>query len=116
MVFQNQQFELDLLNERGKEVLEQANPGNVKKINSLLSAISKEWRELIANLEARRSTLEALSKHWEELESRWSSAETKLNAMEERSKIIDMIVRSKQHLLDSTKAINVSKIFEQLYV
>ena len=63
---------------------------------------------MVSGLEGRRSALEALSKHWEEFESKWSSTETKLNAIEERGKLVDTVVRSKQHLLDIIKTLNVS--------
>ncbi|XP_032455805.1 nesprin-1 isoform X11 [Nasonia vitripennis] len=103
---QNQQYELDLLNERGKEVLRQADASNKTKIEFQLTEIGSEWRELVSGLEGRRDALEALSKHWEDLESKWSSTETKLNAIEERSKLVDTVVRSKQHLLDTIKTLD----------
>ncbi|XP_043492348.1 nesprin-1 [Polistes fuscatus] len=102
---QNQQFELDLLNERGREVLHLANPRNKKKIEEQSSEITAEWKELVSGLEGRRDALEALSRHWEELEARYSNVETRLNAIEEKSKLIDTIVRSKQHLQDTSKAL-----------
>nr|XP_050869210.1 muscle-specific protein 300 kDa [Vespula vulgaris] len=105
---QNQQFELDLLNERGREVLHLANPRNKKKIEDQLSEITTEWKELVSGLEGRRDALEALSRHWEELETRYSHVETRLNAIEEKSKLIDTVVRSKQHLQDISKALNES--------
>lgn len=107
---QNQQFELDLLNERGREVLHLANPRNKKKIEDQLSEITTEWKELVSGLEGRRDALEALSRHWEELETRYSHVETRLNAIEEKSKLIDTVVRSKQHLQDINKALDVSII------
>ncbi|XP_012253400.2 muscle-specific protein 300 kDa isoform X14 [Athalia rosae] len=103
---QNQQFELDLLNERGKEVLDQADAANKSIIQSQLSATTLEWSELVSGLEGRRSALEALSRHWEDLESRWAATEAKLNATEERNKLIDSVVRSKQHLVDTTKSLD----------
>lgn len=108
LFYQNQQYELDLLNERGREVLQQADATNKKRIEVQLDAISSEWRELVSGLEGRRDALEALSRHWEELESKWSGTETKLNAIEERSKLVDNVVRSKQHLLDTIKTLDVS--------
>ncbi|XP_046474495.1 muscle-specific protein 300 kDa isoform X6 [Neodiprion pinetum] len=103
---QNQQFELDLLNERGREVLDQADSANKSIIETQLSATTLEWRDLVSGLEGRRNTLEALSRHWEELEAQWSQVEARLNANDERNKLIDNIVRSKQHLIDTTKSLD----------
>ncbi|EZA53954.1 Nesprin-1 [Ooceraea biroi] len=102
---QNQQFELDLLNERGQEVLRLADVNNKKAIESQLSEISSEWRELVSGLEGRRDALEALSRHWEDLEAQWALIETRLTAIEEKNKLIDTVVRSKQHLQDTVKAL-----------
>ncbi|XP_043257159.1 nesprin-1 isoform X10 [Colletes gigas] len=102
---QNQQFELDLLNERGHEVLRLANANNKKTIEAQISEIGAEWKELVSGLEGRRDALEALSKHWEELEAQWSLIETCVNAIEEKSKLVDTVVRSRQHLLDTIKAL-----------
>lgn len=110
MLLQNQQFELDLLNERGKEVLGQADSNNKSIIESQLSATTLEWRELVSGLEGRRDALEALSRHWEELETRWTTIETRFNATDERNKLIDNVVRSKQHLIDTAKSLDVSII------
>lgn len=105
---QNQQFELDLLNERGREVLRLADVGNKKAIESQLSEISAEWRELVSGLEGRRNALEALSRHWEDLEGQWALIETRLAAIEEKSKLVDTVVRSKQHSRDTVKSLEVS--------
>lgn len=107
-VLQNQQFELDLLNERGQEVLHLADAPNKKSIETQLSATSAEWQELVSGLEGRRDALEALSRHWEELEARWSQTEARVNATDERSKLVDSVVRSKQQLFDTVKALDVS--------
>lgn len=108
---QNQQFELDLLNERGQEVLKLADAANHRSIESQLAECNADWRELVSGLEGRRDALEALSKHWEELEARWCHTESRLTAIEERSKLIDTVVRSKQHLRDTIKVVDVSGIF-----
>lgn len=105
---QNQQFELDLLDERGREVLRLADASNKKAIETQLSDISSEWRELVSGLEGRRDALESLSRHWEDLEAQWALIETRLNAIEEKNKLVDTVVRSKQHLHDTVKALEVS--------
>lgn len=98
---------MDLLNERGREVLRLADANNKKAIDSQLSEIGAEWRELVSGLEGRRDTLEALSRHWEDLEAQWALIETRLTAIEEKNKLIDTVVRSKQHLQDTVKALEV---------
>ncbi|XP_034936487.1 nesprin-1 isoform X11 [Chelonus insularis] len=102
----NQQFELDLLNERGREVLNLADINNKQTINDQLKETNSEWKELVSGLEGRRDALEALSKHWEEFEGRWNHTELKLNAIEERSKLVDGIVRSTNHLEDTIKSLD----------
>lgn len=109
-VFQNQQFELDLLNERGKEILRQADEANRRTIDAQLEAISSDWRELVSGLEGRRSTLEALYEHWEEFENQWTNVEARLNEIEERNKFTQTIVRSRDHLLDTIGVLNVIMI------
>ncbi|KAG7206621.1 hypothetical protein KM043_000301 [Ampulex compressa] len=103
---QNQQFELDLLNERGREVLRLADARNGKTIEDQLAGIASDWKELVSGLEGRRDALEALSKHWEELEARWALVEARINATEEKGKLLDMVVRSKQHLLDTLGSVD----------
>lgn len=86
-----------------------ADANNKKAIESQLSEISSEWRELVSGLEGRRDALEALSRHWEDLEAQWALIETRLNAIEEKNKLIDTVVRSKQHLHDTVKALEVRR-------
>lgn len=110
-LLQNQQFEMDLLKERGQEILQLADSNNKKVIESQLSNINSEWDDLVSGLKGRRDTLEALLKHWEDLETQWTLIETQLNAIEEKNKLVDTVVRSKQHLNDTIKTISVSKTF-----
>lgn len=108
LILQNQQFELDLLKERGEGIVKLANPRNVTIVQKQLVEIDKEWRDQVSNLENRHETLSALSKHWEQLENRWTWIDTRLNAIGEKSKLMDTVVRSKQHLQDTYKSIQVS--------
>lgn len=73
-----------------------------------MSATTLEWRELVSGLEGRRDALDSLSRRWEELETQWSTTEARLNATDERNKLVDNIVRSKQHLIDTAKSLDVS--------
>lgn len=85
-----------------------ADVNNKKTIEAQLSEITAEWKELVSGLEGRRDALEALSKHWKDLKAQWSLIETRVNAIEEKSKLVDTVLRSKQHLLDTIKALRVS--------
>lgn len=89
-------------------MLRLADANNKKTIESQISEISAEWKELVSGLEGRRDALEALSKHWEDLEAQWSLIETRVNAIEEKGKLLDTVLRSKQHLQDIIKALHVS--------
>lgn len=105
---------MDLLNERGREVLRLADINNKKTIEAQLSEINSKWRELVSGLEGRKNALEALSRHWEDLEAQWTLIETRVTATEEKNKLIDTVVRSKQHLLDTVKALEVSNDFSKI--
>ena len=83
-----------------------ADADNKKTIEAQISETSAEWKELVSGLEGRRDALEALSKHWEDLEAQWSLIESRLNATEEKSKLLDTVIRSKQHLRDTMKALH----------
>lgn len=105
---------MDLLNERGREVLRLADINNKKTIEAQLSEINSKWRELVSGLEGRKNALEALSRHWEDLEAQWTLIETRVTATEEKNKLIDTVVRSKQHLHDTVKALEVSNDFSKI--
>lgn len=85
-----------------------ADASNKRTIEAQICEISAEWKELVSGLEGRRDALEALSKHWEDLEAQWSLIETKVNAIEEKGKLLDTVIRSKQHLHDTIKSLHVS--------
>ena len=72
-----------------------------------LEETMSDYKKLISGLEGRRDALEALSKHWEEFETRLNGAESQLSAIEEKNKLVDTTVRSKQHLLDSLEVLEV---------
>lgn len=99
------------MNERGREVLQLADASNKKTIESQLAEISSEWRELVSGLEGRRDALEALSQHWEDLEAQWAIIETRLTTIEEKNKLVDTVVRSRQHLHDVVKTLEVKAIY-----
>ena len=63
--FQNQQCEIDLLNERGREITRQSDLANRESIEKQLRNINQEWNDLVSGLESRRDTLTKLAQHWE---------------------------------------------------
>lgn len=62
---QNQQSEIDLLNERGREITQQSDLANREHIEKQLEGINREWNDLVSSLENRRDTLTKLAQHWE---------------------------------------------------
>lgn len=99
---------MDSLNEKGSEIIKQANDHNKNIVTEQLDEINTEWKKLISGLEERRKTLEALLKHWEEFDSKRHAVETQLNSIEEKNKLVDTTVKSRQHVLDTIKNLDVS--------
>lgn len=99
------------MNERGKEILRQADETNRKTIENQMEEISSDWRDLVSGLEGRRNTLEALYEHWEQFETQWTNVEARLNEIEERNKFTQTIVRSGEYLLDTIGVLNVNIFF-----
>ncbi|KAJ9596214.1 hypothetical protein L9F63_027163, partial [Diploptera punctata] len=62
---QNQQAEIDLLNERGRDITRQADHSNRQNVEKQLSNINREWNDLLSGLESRRDTLTKLAQHWD---------------------------------------------------
>ncbi|KAJ9594434.1 hypothetical protein L9F63_014159, partial [Diploptera punctata] len=89
---QNQQAEIDLLNERGRDITRQANHSNREHIEKQLSNINREWNDLVSGLESRRDTLTKLAQHWEEFVSKWQAFESLISGNEEKARHIDTVV------------------------
>nr|XP_022915902.1 nesprin-1 isoform X7 [Onthophagus taurus] len=104
---QNQQGELDLLLERVNELIKRADKINKQNIGLQSSAVSNEWYSLISDLESRRDTLTKLAQVWETFEGRFQHFEGLLVGLEEKSKHIDLIIRSKQHVTSTIQNIEI---------
>ncbi|KAJ9596010.1 hypothetical protein L9F63_012831, partial [Diploptera punctata] len=61
----NQQAEIDLLNERGRDITRQADHSNHENVEKQLSNINREWNDLLSGLQSRRDTLTKLAEHWD---------------------------------------------------
>ncbi|XP_068085330.1 muscle-specific protein 300 kDa [Anabrus simplex] len=97
---QNQQSEIDLLNERAREITRQADPSNRETINMQVKNMNTRWTELTDGLESRKDTLHKLSLNWEEFEKKHQNFESLVNANEEKARHIDTIVRSKPQTVE----------------
>lgn len=106
-IFQKQQLELDLLIERSREVIAQANPKSKELVQKQSGELSERWSALVSGLESRRETLAKLASLWEEFESRWQGFESRVLALDERAKHIDPLVRSRQHVIETRTALQV---------
>ncbi|KAJ9596208.1 hypothetical protein L9F63_027168, partial [Diploptera punctata] len=93
---QNQQVEIDLLNERGRDITRQADHSNRQNVEKQLSNINREWNDLLSGLESRRDTLRKLAQHWDEFESKWQAFAFIISENEEKTKHIDTVVHSKE--------------------
>jgi DNA repair ATPase RecN len=62
---QGQTHEIDLLNERAREILNKSDKPNKEKLEVDLKEVNSEWNGLISELENRKETLTKLAEHWE---------------------------------------------------
>ncbi|XP_075225316.1 muscle-specific protein 300 kDa isoform X2 [Lycorma delicatula] len=102
---QSHQSELDLLNERGAEIIKRADEQNKLAVEKDLAEISAEWNQLVNGLEARRDNLTKLALQWEEFETKMQAFESRISTAEEKSKHIDTTVRSKTHSIEVKQAV-----------
>ncbi|XP_057659189.1 muscle-specific protein 300 kDa isoform X4 [Diorhabda carinulata] len=102
---QNQQLELDLLQQRVNEIIQQADQKNRQNIQSQSDQVSEEWTSLVSDLEKRRDTLTGLAQMWEVFEGRWQNFESLLSSVSEKAKHLDYVVRSKEHLVQTNKSL-----------
>lgn len=105
---QAQNGELDTLNQRGQDILRQADSVNRTHIESENTEVNKDWKTIVYKLENRIETLRELSEHWDGFDKRIHSFENKLARLDERNRNVDAVVRSKQHLEDTKNVIQVS--------
>lgn len=83
---------------RAKEIVNQADERNKRNIDSQTENVCGEWKSLVKDLENRRDTLTQLTQVWETFEGRWQNFESLLTGIEERTKHLDYVVRSKEHV------------------
>lgn len=95
------------MNERAHGILRQADPLNREHIEKQNIAINRDWTDLIDNFETRRDTLTTLSQHWEEFDNKLHSFENQIIRLEERSRHVDPVVRSRRQLEDTKHVIQV---------
>ncbi|XP_063222936.1 muscle-specific protein 300 kDa isoform X4 [Bacillus rossius redtenbacheri] len=97
---QKQQAEVELLGQRSADVTRQADAPSRQQIQQQCRELTQEWADLVSGLERRRDTFTKLAQHWEEFESKWQSFESLVSGYEEKSKHIDMTVRSKNQVAE----------------
>lgn len=110
MFSQSHQGELDLLNEKAREILRQADPVNRSKIEQQNTDINKDWSNLLNNLENRREALSTLAQHWEDFDNKYLAFESQVTRLDERSRHVDPVVRSRRQLEDTKNVIQVIHI------
>lgn len=65
VIFQHNQMDVDLLNERMRELLPYLNIDSQAIISSEVASLNEDWTSLMSNLESRRDTLAKLAALWE---------------------------------------------------
>ncbi|CAH1403532.1 unnamed protein product [Nezara viridula] len=94
------QMDVDLLNERMRELLPYLNTDSQAIISSEVASLNEDWASLMSNLESRRDTLAKLASLWEEFEGKLQKFESNLLPIDDKNKHIDMTIRCKDHLLE----------------
>lgn len=95
--------------ERVADITNQADQRNKEKVERQSAEVSQEWARLVSGLEARRDALTKLSQVWETFEGRWQNFENLLGTTEEKVKRVDGIVRSRSHVVETKKILEVNK-------
>lgn len=103
----NQQSELDLLTEKSNELEKQADPESKTQLQENIKEINDEWRGLVNSLETRRETLSVLAQHWEQFEAQLQLLENNVCRIEEKAKLVDMVIRSKPQLEETRNNLQV---------
>lgn len=96
-----------MLNEKAREILRQADPVNRSKIEQQNTEINKSWTDLLNNLENRREALSILAQHWEDFDNKYLAFESQITRLDERSRHVDPVVRSRRQLEDTKNVIQV---------
>lgn len=96
------------LNELAHAILRQADPVNRERIDRDHAALNADWAALIARFETRREALAALQQQWEDFENKLHAFETQTIRLDERTRNVDGVVRSRRQLEDTKHVIQVS--------
>jgi len=102
---QSQHSELDLFNQRSQDLVRQADSVSRANIEQQTNQINSDWKNLVNDLENRIDNLKGLSQHWYEFDKRIHLLENQLVRLDERSRNVDSVVRSKRHLEDTKNVI-----------
>lgn len=100
-----------MLLERVSDITSQADQRNREKVEQQSAEVSEEWARLVSGLEARRDALTKLSQVWETFEGRWQNFENLLGTVEEKVKRVDGLVRSRDHVVETRKILEVRIVF-----
>lgn len=95
------QSDMDLLNERARELTRLADPANRAHIEQQVLAVNREWEEVVSGVESRRDALTRLAQQWEQFEANWQALEARVAEAEDRAHHLDLVVRSKAQLSES---------------
>lgn len=87
--------------------MKQADSSNRERIQRETADVTSEWTTLISSLEARRDVLSSLASRWEEFEALWQAFESALISCEEKSKHVDIVVRSQPHIIEAHNTLKV---------
>ncbi|KAK3930234.1 Nesprin-1 [Frankliniella fusca] len=95
------QSDVDLLNERARELTRQADAANRAHVEQQIAAVNREWEEVVSGVEGRRDALARLAQQWEQFDAGWTSLEAKVGDAEDAAHHLDLVVRSKVQLRES---------------
>lgn len=96
------------MNQKATELLREADPKNRQKIEKENLEINAAWNKFINDLEGRRDKLNSVANQWDTFEKKLNSFENQIIRLEERSRHVELIVRSRRQLEDTKNVIQVS--------
>ncbi|XP_052120036.1 muscle-specific protein 300 kDa isoform X1 [Frankliniella occidentalis] len=99
------QSDVDLLNERARELTRLADAANRAHVEQQIAAVNREWEEVVSGVEGRRDALARLAQQWEQFDASWVALEAKVGDAEDTAHHLDLVVRSKAQLRESTKTL-----------
>lgn len=105
---QSKQTKLEQLNRRAQELIRLADSTNHAQIDDEITDLNNDWDKKLNDLQNHIETLTILSNHWKDFEKRVESLEKQLNRLEERNTNADLVIKSKQHLIDTKDIYQVS--------